>query len=1221
MNFIFHIFISSNILSQVLITSVIVTMINDTVNGYNTVDYPNFTDTNFYKKIFCKREFYENRYHREWWKYSSLVYHNNEETTAQQLLFKLQPHQKLIPKYLGPHTPYNGSFLFHGTGTGKTICSFSCIEGYKIFLDEHSSKALVITPSEWIMNEFIGEILGRVAKPDGTIFYERRSSGNRYVDEPLRQRLNRSGITTKERYDIEKFIKTHRIGRYYEFQTHMKFVNSIKDMTDDQIREAFSHRVIVVDEIHKARNEKLLWGALSKIFTVAYNLRILFLSATSSFDSAKELCPTINLLKMNDYVYTTLSPKIIDGLCVKKVSVNTSIRNEFRQMIKGYVSYLRGCNPFTFPQRIEVGIPFQKNIKFCTIRCNMHPIQLEEYTNQFMADFNPNGEAGEANELWKNTRKTSRFFKPDEVEWWTTENIAKYSCKTAEMWNIILKTSFGKGAVLIYLFNLETGIHDVEEFFKHLGVAELTPDNSNVKGPKYVNLSRNHSKKWIEFVLELCKSHDNYKGEYVKFILGTGKIRTGLTFRHISQIHILEPDWNIATTEQLIGRGCRHLSHILPKKFFENNPSCTEPSCKKRKVESCDTHTDSIVEFERSKVEIFRYRATFRNEDIEELPEKPKKKWKKFINTNFNTLKLRGFIWQTKQDIPIDQENHTTYKVASIDDMMYKIALAKDLKIKTVEREIAENAWDASLQINANYFPEIEGQDVDYTRLADYNKSLYYVPLPTENTPSTAKDISNVDLNVDNIDNSTFGMLEWSLLCNNTVDKELDSISLNYIDEELIHDVIDLFRIRTKWVIEDIQNQLAKKYKKEGRASIDWKIIYTILEYHIRQQIPIIFDEIDAKNKSEKKTSRAYNSNYTSKNETFILIYANNVYLIQSLRKDDSFSNLTIKMRLRDTINYDTAIEDFFEHVVDEKVDLEISKYLDPNIINLTKDLKLTLIPALKSRNPPVVTGSIINTVDKPNLYRLEIWTGEKKLAAQSIGTRELHSRFDMINEFYNSKMTVEEPAAKKIKGLHSRVQKSKLSSKITQKLRELNLFLPWALSTSKNANCPSIYRMYKAALYWKELGHFQFEKIINYIEESVKTWMSGKSNRICDWMVDVVIKILQSRLCIPSSESEKAYTLKLKQRLTDIFIKRYNNNPEYILKMLERMHGKRPKKIEATEWKDIVVQHYKENFLKPKEKWIQTATETMYFLVHKYVLISKNNEESCCSQDLRNLQ
>ena len=92
--------------------------------------------------------------------------------------------------------------------------------------------------------------------------------------------MNRKDITVKERYNIEKYIKTHRIGRYYEFQTHMKFVNSLKDVDDQFIRDNFSNRVIIVDEIHKARNEKLLWGALQKIILKAYNLRIIFLSAT-----------------------------------------------------------------------------------------------------------------------------------------------------------------------------------------------------------------------------------------------------------------------------------------------------------------------------------------------------------------------------------------------------------------------------------------------------------------------------------------------------------------------------------------------------------------------------------------------------------------------------------------------------------------------------------------------------------------------------------------------------------------------------------------------------------------------------------------------------------------------------------------------------------------------------------------------------------------------------
>lgn len=392
----------------------------------------------------------------------------------------------------------------------------------------------------------------------------------------------------------------------------MKFVNCLKNMDDEYISKHFSNRVIIVDEIHKARNEKMLWGALKKIFMVAHNLRILFLSATSSFDSAKELWPTINLLRLNDRVSTQVSSKIIDDMCaidshgtdisLEKIQRQNQIESVFRNLVKGYVSFLRGCNPFTFPQRIEKGIPFQKNIQFCTIRCNMHPIQLEQYTSHFKIDFNPNSEAGESNELWKNTRRISRMYKPKDVDWWTPENIPKYSCKIAEMWNIILNTSLGCGAVLIYLFNLETGIHDVEEFLKRSGVTEITPHNANIKGPKYINLSRNHSKKWIEFVLELCKSHDNHKGDYVKFILGSGKIRTGLTFRHISQIHILEPDWNIATTEQLIGRGCRHLSHILPANFFDDS----QPSKKRKNNELDSAPEPSLKEFKRSKVEVYR---------------------------------------------------------------------------------------------------------------------------------------------------------------------------------------------------------------------------------------------------------------------------------------------------------------------------------------------------------------------------------------------------------------------------------------------------------------------------------------------------------------------------------------------------------------------------------------------------------------------------------------
>lgn len=1162
-----------------------------------TVDYPSFDDKDFYRKIYHKREYYENRYREKWWEYSSLL-RNDEENSASSTGgtkgagFALQPHQKLTPMYLGPHTPYNGCFLFHGVGTGKTICAFSCIEGYKIFMDEHLTKSLILTPSELILNDFMGELLGRVTKPDGSIYYEKRSSGNRYVDESLRQRLNKKDITTKERYDIEKYVKSHRIGRYYEFQTHMKFVNSLKDMSDESICVFFSNRVIIVDEIHKARNEKLLWSALRKILTVAFNLKIIFLSATSSFDSARELCPTINLLRLNDNLKDKMYPKLIDSLPCNDSSVIKVIKPKFRSLIKGYVSFLRGCNPFTFPERIEMGVKFQKNINFCTIRCHMHPVQLAPYLKSFRVDFNPNSEAGEANELWKNTRKISRMYKPDkcvESELCHPDNIAKYSTKNAEMWKIIINTSMGKGPVLIYLFNLDTGIHDVEEFMKYNNVTEITPLNARLKGPKYVNLSRNHAKKWIEFVLELCKSHENYKGDYIKFILGSGKIRTGLTFRHVSQIHVLEPDWNIATTEQLIGRGCRHLSHVLPSTFFDDNAeaSTAASDTKRRRIND---------EGERPKVEIFRYRATFRDCDIKELSANDQKKWNDYVTSKFDVLKARGFVWKTKDDVEVNADDPSTFKIASIDDMMYKIALSKDLHIKVVERELSENAWDASLQIYANYFPDIEGSEIDYTRLADYRRAAYMVPLPNETSPTCVTDIEK--LKDDDIDDSTFGMLEWTLLCNDTVDKEVDSISLNYIDEEIIHNVVDLFKIRTKWTIRDMKTFLCEKYSTLGRASIDWKIVYTILEYYIRQQIPIIFDNTDLSG------------------PTFVLGYANNVYFIRPIKSVDYFESLCVRLRLRDYINYDTAIEDFFEHVIDLSVDLQISKFLDCDIFEIGKDLRITLKQSAKMHKPPIVTGAIINTVDKPNLYRLEIWTGENKLAAQSIGTNDLHQRLDMINVFSESR------PEKKQKSVTSRIQKSKLSSKISKKLGELNLFLPWALSTSKISNSPTIYRIYKASLYWYNSGHVEFKKIIDFIEKSVITWMSG-NNKICDWIIDVVIKILQTRQCIPMDNEfnevdnevddkvdNDGVIARLKERLTNIFVQRYNNKPDYLLLMIERMHGKRPKRIHENEWRDIVVEHYKEYFLKPKSKWINTVTEIMYSLINKHILKDLTHNE-----------
>ncbi len=68
-----------------------------------------------------------------------------------------------------------------------------------------------------------------------------------------------------------------------------------------------------------------------------------------------------------------------------------------------------------------------------------------------------------------------------------------------------------------------------------------------------------------EDTLKLFNSDENKNGEQIKVVLITKAASEGVDFKHIRQIHIMDPWWHLNRIEQVIGRGIRLCSHkVLP---------------------------------------------------------------------------------------------------------------------------------------------------------------------------------------------------------------------------------------------------------------------------------------------------------------------------------------------------------------------------------------------------------------------------------------------------------------------------------------------------------------------------------------------------------------------------------------------------------------------------------------------------------------------------------
>jgi hypothetical protein len=90
------------------------------------------------------------------------------------------------------------------------------------------------------------------------------------------------------------------------------------------------------------------------LVSVVSNLRLLLLSATPMFNSYKEIIWLLNLLNMNDRRGIISVSDIFDknGDWKKDKDGNDIGKDILIRKATGYVSYVRGENPYTFPFRV-----------------------------------------------------------------------------------------------------------------------------------------------------------------------------------------------------------------------------------------------------------------------------------------------------------------------------------------------------------------------------------------------------------------------------------------------------------------------------------------------------------------------------------------------------------------------------------------------------------------------------------------------------------------------------------------------------------------------------------------------------------------------------------------------------------------------------------------------------------------------------------------------------
>jgi hypothetical protein len=329
--------------------------------------YPDLNDPDFNLKIALKKEFADAQYDG---KIHDIEKQANLLCSAK---FEISPHQTFVRNFLSAQTPYNGLLLYHGLGTGKTCSAIGVAEEMRQYLKSVGLREkILVVASPNVQGNFKTQLFD----DRKLIKYTNIANQNEYtwniescVGNTLLQEINPNSIRNLSREKLVSNVNA-LINESYSFMGYIQLANLITSVIGpntkskaeeaQNIRQFFSGRLIIIDEVHNirlsednARKEmQQVASLLMRVAKHAVGMRLLLLSATPMFNSYKEIVWITNLLNMNDKRSTIQVNDVFDAEGVPTEEGEALLQRK----LTGYVSYVRGENPYTFPFRVYPGV-------------------------------------------------------------------------------------------------------------------------------------------------------------------------------------------------------------------------------------------------------------------------------------------------------------------------------------------------------------------------------------------------------------------------------------------------------------------------------------------------------------------------------------------------------------------------------------------------------------------------------------------------------------------------------------------------------------------------------------------------------------------------------------------------------------------------------------------------------------------------------------------------
>ena len=274
-----------------------------------------------------------------------------------------------VRNFLSFQTPYNSLLIYHGLGTGKTCSSITIAEEMRDYLKQvNIKKKIIVVASPVVQENYKIQLFDeRKLKNIGGIWDLKSCVGNSLLREinPINSSVSRINVISK----IRKIIRNWYIFMgYTEFSNYITKLSNKFKINDEEskverrrkqllIKKEFSERLIIIDEVQNIRSIKKMKKSSNNFLELvkyADNLKLILLTATPMYNDPQEIIWLLNLMNINDNrVPISIRDVFNDEGNLLVGNNGEQIGKEIlERKMRGYISYVRGENPFTFPNAI-----------------------------------------------------------------------------------------------------------------------------------------------------------------------------------------------------------------------------------------------------------------------------------------------------------------------------------------------------------------------------------------------------------------------------------------------------------------------------------------------------------------------------------------------------------------------------------------------------------------------------------------------------------------------------------------------------------------------------------------------------------------------------------------------------------------------------------------------------------------------------------------------------